>query len=62
MRNLKKILCLALVLCMVLAVVSGAAYKDYADADEITKANEEYLLAAELLKDIGVVVGIEEDG
>ena len=37
MRNLKKILCLALVLSMVLAGVSGAAYKDYADADEITR-------------------------
>ena len=36
MRNLKKILCLALVLSMVLAVVSGAAYTNYADDAELT--------------------------
>ena len=64
MRNLKKILCLALVLSMVLAVVSGAAYTNYADDAELTMVNEEYLLAAQLLQDIGVVVGVNnpEDG
>ena len=64
MRNLKKILCLALVLSMVLAVVSGAAYTNYADDAELTVVNEDYLLAAQLLQDIGVVVGIKnyEDG
>ena len=34
MRNLKKILCLALVLSMVLAVISGAAYTNYTDDAE----------------------------
>ena len=62
MRNLKKILCLALVLSMVLAVVSGAAYTNYADDAELTVVNEDYLLAAQLLQDIGVVVGIEDEG
>ena len=64
MRNLKKILCLALVLSMVLAVVSGAAYTNYADDAELTIVNEDYLLAAQLLQDIGVVVGVKnpEDG
>ena len=64
MRNLKKILCLALVLSMVLAVVSGAAYTNYADDAELTIVNEDYLLAAQLLQDIGVVVGVNnpEDG
>ena len=64
MRNLKKILCLALVLSMVLAVVSGAAYTNYADDAELTMVNEDYLLAAQLLQDIGVVVGVNnpEDG
>ena len=60
MRNLKKILCLALVLSMVLAVVSGAAYTNYADDAELTVVNEDYLLAAQLLQDIGVVVGIKD--
>ncbi len=63
MRNLKKVLCLALVLSMVLAVVSGAAYyrtyKDYAD---ITRINEEYVIAAQVLNDLGIVVGIPGDG
>ena len=64
MRNLKKILCLALVLSMVLAVVSGAAYTNYKDDADLTMVNEEYLLAAQLLQDIGVVVGVNnpEDG
>ena len=64
MRNLKKILCLALVLSMVLAVVSGAAYTNYTDDAELTMVNEDYLLAAQLLQDIGVVVGVKnpEDG
>ena len=60
MRNLKKILCLALVLSMVLAVVSGAAYTNYADDAELTVVNEDYLLAAQLLQDIGVVVGVKD--
>ena len=64
MRNLKKILCLALVLSMVLAVISGAAYTNYTDDAELTMVNEDYLLAAQLLQDIGVVVGVKnpEDG
>ncbi|MBR3692815.1 MAG: hypothetical protein IKL89_09010 [Clostridia bacterium] len=61
MRNLKKVLCLALVLSMVLAVVSGAAYTNYADDADITTVNENYLIAAQLLQDIKVVVGSKND-
>lgn len=61
MRNLKKVLCLALVLSMVLAVVSGAAYTNYADDADITTVNENYLIAAQLLQDIKVVVGSVND-
>ena len=63
MRNLKKVLSLALVLMMVLSVVSGAAYIGYSDEDTITAINEDYIVAAKLLNELGVVVGsVNETG
>ena len=63
MRNLKKVLSLALVLMMVLSVVSGAAYIGYSDEDTITAINEDYIVAAKLLNELGIVVGsVNETG
>lgn len=58
MSNLKKVLALSLVLALALSVAVGAfSYTEYVDGDTIELVNGNYRLAAELLHDIGVVVG-----
>lgn len=59
MSNLKKVLALSLVLALALTVAAGASfsYATYTDGETIELVNGNYRIAAEMLNDIGVVVG-----